>query len=89
MSPQKNQDPEWVNNPPLDANRNLLEQWEERALQAPDQEEFDLTVDYRFKKGLFERLWLRFRGAVLNQHGPNAHDTVDFRIILNYDLPIL
>jgi len=56
---------------------------------SPDQDEFDLTVDYRFKKGPLERLWLRFRGAVLNQRGPNAQDTVNFRIILNYDLPIL
>ena len=56
---------------------------------SPDQDEFDLTVDYRFKKGPFESLWLRFRGAVLNQHGPNARDIVNFRIILNYDLPIL
>ncbi|MGB5749050.1 MAG: OprD family outer membrane porin [Desulfobacterales bacterium] len=56
---------------------------------SPDQEEFDLTVDYRFKKGPLERLWLRFRGAVLNQRGPNAQDTVNFRIILNYDLPML
>ena len=33
-------DPEWVNNPPLDMNRNLLEQWEERVLQADTEEEF-------------------------------------------------
>jgi len=56
---------------------------------SPDQEEIDLTVDYRFKKGPLERLWLRFRSAFLNQQGPDAQDIINFRIILNYDLPIL
>jgi len=56
---------------------------------SPDQEEFDFTVDYRFKTGLLKHLWLRLRGAFLNQHGPNEQDTLNFRFILNYDFPIL
>jgi len=56
---------------------------------SPDQEEYDLTVDYRFKKGLFKHLWLRLRGAFLNQHGLNEQDTLNFRFILNYDFQIM
>jgi hypothetical protein len=59
------------------------------ALASPDQDELDLTVDYRFKKGFLNDLWLRVRGAYLNQHGPEARDVSNFRVILNYDIPIL
>jgi hypothetical protein len=55
---------------------------------SPDQDEFDFTVDYQFKEGRFDRLWLRVRGSLLNQDGPEGKDTDEFRIILNYDLPV-
>jgi hypothetical protein len=55
---------------------------------SPDQEEFDLTVDYRFEKGPLKGLWLRFRSAFVDQDGPNAEDIDHFRIIMNYDIPI-
>jgi hypothetical protein len=55
---------------------------------SPDQEEFDLTVDYRFEKGPLRGLWLRFRSAFVDQDGPDAQDIDHFRIILNYDIPI-
>lgn len=55
---------------------------------SPDQDEFDYTVDYHFKEGRFDRLWLRVRGSFLNQDGPEGKDTDEFRIILNYDLPV-
>jgi hypothetical protein len=55
----------------------------------PDQEEFDITLDYRLKKGPLKNLWLRFRYAFLNQDGPGAVDSDNIRLILNYDVPIL
>jgi hypothetical protein len=57
--------------------------------RSPDQEEFDITFDYRFKKGPLKNLWLLFRTAFLNQKGSNAVDQSNVRIILNYDIPIL
>lgn len=45
MSPPK-KDPDWMNNPPLDANRSLLEQWEERLYQAESEEEFDRRLKW-------------------------------------------
>ncbi len=62
---------------------------ESGAAASPDQEEFDLTIDYRFKKDFLKGLWLRMRGAYLNQDGPDAVDVKDFRVIVNYELPIL
>ncbi len=58
-------------------------------IASPDQEEFDLTVDYHFKKGPLKGFWLRFRSAHVNQDGPGGQDIDNFRIILNYDVPIL
>jgi hypothetical protein len=58
-------------------------------IASPDQKELDLTVDYRFKGKYLKNLWLRVRGAYLNQHGPNAQDVSNFRVILNYDFQIL
>jgi len=45
VSPPK-KDPDWVNNPPLDANRSLLEQWEERVLEAETEEEFQRRLKW-------------------------------------------
>ena len=59
------------------------------SIASPDQQEVDLTVDYRIKKGALKHLWLRFRSAVLDQDGPNAQDAQQLRLILNWDLPIL
>ena len=59
------------------------------ALASPDQDEVDFTVDYRFKKGLLKGLWLRLRGAYLDQKGPEARDVTNIRMILNYDFQIL
>jgi hypothetical protein len=56
---------------------------------SPDRDELDVTVDYHVKEGRFDRLWLRVRGSFLNQDDPEGRDTNEFRIILNYDLPIL
>jgi hypothetical protein len=56
---------------------------------SPDQEEIDLTVDYRFKRDFLKGLWLRVRGAYLNQDGPEGNDVKQFRAIINYELPVL
>ena len=58
---------------------------------SPDQEEWDITVDYRPTKGLLEGLWLRLRRAEVNQQGPdsNDNDSVDYRVIVNFDIDFL
>ncbi len=58
---------------------------------SPDQQELDITVDYRFQSELLEGLWLRARAAFVDQDNDvaGASDVDDIRIILNYDLAIL
>ncbi len=56
---------------------------------SPDEEEFDITVDYRFKKDFLKGLWIRLRYAYVDQDGPEGVDVKDFRAILNYELSIL
>ena len=58
---------------------------------SPDQWEFDFTVDYRVQSDLLEGLWLRARAAFLDQDDDvsGGGDVRDYRVILNYDLPIL
>lgn len=62
-----------------------------RSNSLPDQRELDVTVDYRFQAGLLKGLWLRARTAFVNQDNnvAGATDVRDYRIILNYELPIL
>ncbi len=61
------------------------------ANASPDQWEFDITVDYRLQSGPIKGLWLRARAAFLDQDDDvtGAGDVRDYRVILNYDLPIL
>ena len=54
---------------------------------SPDQTELDFTVDYRFG-GKLENLWLRARAAFVDQDGPGAVDADDFRVIVNYSVPL-
>ena len=56
---------------------------------SPDQEEIDITVDYRFMSNFLKGLWLRVRGAYLHQDGPDGIDITEFRAIINYELPVL
>jgi len=56
---------------------------------SPDQEEIDLTVDYRFKSDFLKGVWLRVRGAYLDQNGHDSIDVKEFRAIINYELPVL
>lgn len=58
---------------------------------SPDQEEFDITVDYRFQSRTMRGLWLRARAALLDQDDdvPGANDVDDYRVILNYQRSFL
>lgn len=55
---------------------------------SPDQEELDITLDYRPGQGRLSGLWLRLRAAWVDQHGAGAQDLKDYRVILNYAVPI-
>ena len=59
------------------------------VLASPDQDEFDITLDYRPPKGFLQRLWVRARASFVDQHGPEAIDIADYRVILNYTVPLL
>lgn len=54
---------------------------------SPDQQEFDLTMDYRFSDVL-DGLWIRGRTAFVDQDGEGAEDSTDYRIIVNYSVPL-
>ena len=58
---------------------------------SPDQSEFDITVDYRFQSRAVKGLWLRARAAFLDrdENVNGGFDTRDYRVILNYELPLL
>jgi hypothetical protein len=56
---------------------------------SPDETEYDLTADYRFKEGPANRLWIRVRAALIDQdEAEGGDDFLDFRIIVNWDLTI-
>jgi hypothetical protein len=55
---------------------------------SPDQDELDFTMDYRPQEGIFEGFWLRARAAFIDEHGVGANDFEDYRLILNYTLPL-
>ena len=52
---------------------------------SPDQQEFDLTIDYRFT-GVMNGLWVRARTAYVDQDG--GLDSQDYRLIVNYSVPL-
>lgn len=57
---------------------------------SPDQWEADLTMDYKFKRGFMKGLWLRARGAVVNQDDvAGGQEYADFRFIINYEWNLL
>jgi len=54
----------------------------------PDRWEWDLTVDYRIETGPMRGFWLRLRGALVDEeHAPKR--SKEFRLIFNYELPVL
>lgn len=59
----------------------------------PRTDELDLTVDYRFKEGLLKNLWIRLRAAWVSfddpAGGPVYNAINDYRVIVNYEIPLL
>lgn len=55
---------------------------------SPDQQELDFTVDYRFSGDSLEGLWIRTRAAFVDQNGSGAEDINDYRIVVNYTIPL-
>ena len=55
---------------------------------SPDQDELDITLDYRPEQGPLSGLWLRLRASTVNQHGAGAKDLKDYRVIVNYAVPL-
>lgn len=53
----------------------------------PDQQETDINIDYRIKEGLLKNFWLRLRGGFV--HEDKQGITKDYRVIVNYEIPIL
>jgi hypothetical protein len=56
---------------------------------APDQTELDLTLDIRPITPVLDGLWLRLRHARVDQRGQSADDVRDWRVNLNYQIPLL
>jgi hypothetical protein len=57
------------------------------GLGLADENETDLTIDFRPPSGPLQGLWIRFRRADGDRGDPVA-DRKDSRIIVNYDLPL-
>ena len=55
---------------------------------SPDQDEFDITLDYRPKQGLLKGLWLRARAGWLDQSGAGAQDQAEYQFVMNYEVPL-
>jgi hypothetical protein len=54
----------------------------------PDEEEFDLTVDYRVQQGPLRGLWFRLRNAYVDFDHKGGSSN-DLRLSVNYELPVL
>ena len=54
----------------------------------PDQDEFDITIDYRFEKGPLRGFWLRMRAAFVdfNRDGGAVNN---YRVNLSHDFSLL
>jgi hypothetical protein len=81
--------------PGLSAFANIVWGWDaidpKTRASAPDQTEYDLTVDYRppFKFPAFlQGMWLRVRGAILDQENANELGW-QVRLILNWERDLL
>ena len=57
------------------------------ATATTDEDEIDFTLDYR-PRGFLEGLWLRGRVAFVDEHGAGANDLIDYRLIVNYTIPL-
>ena len=50
--------------------------------------EINLTLDYRPERTVFQGIWIRLRGAWLDEKHTKRKGS-QFRVIFNYDIPIL
>ncbi|HIG30451.1 MAG TPA: outer membrane porin, OprD family [Verrucomicrobiales bacterium] len=63
---------------------------ESGSAASPDQQEFDVTLDYRFPRGLWKHLWIRMRGAWTSQDDfLGSRSRNNYRLILNYSIPLI
>jgi len=73
----------------LSAIVNFAQGWDEKTAGVrSDAREVNVTLDYRIGRGMLESLWLRLRGAWLEEKGA-PQDGTDFRVILRYELPVI
>ena len=54
-----------------------------------NQDEYDFDLQWRPKNGIVKGLWFRIRYAHIDQRDVGDSTMDDFRIIVNYDLPLL
>jgi hypothetical protein len=61
------------------------------GVDLPNQNEYDITIDYKPPEGILEGLWFRARAAFLDIDGDDQswYDVRDYRIIVNYNIPFL
>ncbi len=52
-----------------------------------DKNETDVNIDYRIKEGWLKNFWLRLRGGWV--HEETVGTTQDYRVIVNYDIPVV
>ena len=85
--------------PGLSANTNLVWGWDainpSSGKNAPNQAEYDMTVDYRpafkvpwFLTGLMQGLWFRARAAIVDQQDAKTTG-YQFRLIINWDRDLI
>jgi hypothetical protein len=55
----------------------------------PDEQEFDVDLQWRPQWEFFKGLWLRTRYANVHQYEGDENTLHDFRVIVNYDIPLL
>ena len=80
--------------PGLSGNVNLVWGWNAinptTRKNAPNQAEYDGTVDYRppFKVPVLQGMWVRFRSAIIDQQDAKTLG-YQFRIIINWDRDLI
>ncbi len=52
-----------------------------------NKDETDVTIDYKFLEGTLQGLWLRARMGIVDEEGKTG-TTDDYRIIVNYEIPL-
>jgi len=55
----------------------------------PNEQEIDVTLDYRVGSGMFRELWLRARYGYMNQWGPGAQNAQEVRVTVNFPINLL